>query len=231
MIPAFPNGSRTDQKTKTTERFISAGVDTTVMDKTYYDSNKWHELDGITRSEVLLVNEHLKPATITGGVEGDLVSVLRDLGLLYVPVVLSTRDATPSYFVTRDSPRLSMYQQIRTENVLPFHRVLGDCLGYPLCCISEYARGPPHRNSFDPFPLSRFHKELKGIVQSGEMYPTVFDARPPAFTPCSVRCNRSKEMLATYLRTLEEHDPHALDDLMAFNRLNTESLLLRQASL
>lgn len=190
-----------------------------------YKTDEWKSLSWIDRAQLLLVMEGLKRGTTIEG-SSKLIDIAKKAGL-ECKVRGSKYDLFPVIDVAR--PEV-LAEEARAMLTAPqnadkkcFDLINGRFYGYPQCCVEEYVRKPTKeeiqaaRNGQRNMSY-RFGRELTEQMAEGEKYPEVLDYRVPSFTPCSVNCQNSTEILANWKNALETLDPDAAEQLKAFNK-------------
>lgn len=193
-----------------------------------YKSKEWKSLIESARAQLLLVIEGLKKGTIIDADMTPLLKILKNTGLDYqlnsnsydsFPVV---RVAKPHDLQQLNSNILAISNHGNGNN---YHRVIGEFLSYPKCCIEEYVKDPTLEEKKAAKPgkryLSyRFGRELTDLINRKGSYPDVFDYRPQSFTPCSINCEESIGLLSKWKNALETYDPKAARVLVYCNRIS-----------
>lgn len=196
--------------------------------KNVYKSEDWKKIDPLTRAEVLLVAEGLKPATTTGDLVSTyypLLSCLKQLGLKHEEPIFRKGPYTkiPEYVITvykgdktiEELNRRLLDPSLNTKQVW---RAYGEAYGYQDCCITRYSNAEiqaPNKKSIEHVV---FDKELEDLKEAGKEYPDVLDYRVPSMTPCSVYCEKTLKLLGSWKEALEKHDPEAAEALKMFNK-------------
>ena len=189
-----------------------------------YQSPEWQKLDSVSRAQLLLVAEGLKPGTI---IHGNFTSFQEICGRLGLAGSLNT-DPMLLQPIYRVAPEETLLKHERALLTLPekiprgaYHRINGEFLGYPSCCVEEYIK--PQKNlearkkSSPKQFVSNVDFEAKQIIGRGEPYPEELDFCPPSFTPCSARCENALAVLKKWKTVLEKADPEAARDMQSFN--------------
>ncbi|MDP2668369.1 MAG: hypothetical protein Q8P07_00850 [bacterium] len=194
-----------------------------------YKSPEWKDLNPVSRAELLLVAEGVRPGTFSG----DFQSFKKFAEMMGLEAVLNSDplDINPVYKIAAPEMIKKHFQEVLSlpENASPyeFWRINGKFLGYPECDIEEYMN--PVKNMEErkkmPEDISNFDFEIKKMIKKGEKYPEEFDYAAPAYTPCGARCENAIKMLKTWKETLEAADPEAAKALKMFN-WKTEPLRL-----
>lgn len=196
------------------------------MTNTIYQTKEMKTLHPLSRVEIILVGEKLKPsATIHGDENTELI--LKKLGMKYV--ITKTHDGGFVADITYDGNIHEHNQNIRDSDELLFkeeqqqkekteqemaedyrnwqinapHEFIGNMYGYPKCCIEAYSN---HMRtgifSVESVTRDQIPEELYCI----------------SHTPCSLDCKVSLELGRKCMDTLERIDPEALRALIYFNK-------------
>ncbi|OHA05216.1 MAG: hypothetical protein A2934_05320 [Candidatus Sungbacteria bacterium RIFCSPLOWO2_01_FULL_47_10] len=218
-IPNYPEGQNVksiEHETKYYPRF-----------KEVYESNEWKSLNSIDRAQLLLVAEGIKPGTYIGGDFTHFQKIVEKLGLDF-SFNSDPRRLKPVYTVaTREAHNELQRKYLTLPERIPrgtYWKIDGEFLGYPECDIEEYSN--PQKNiekrDIKDVPggrkkrISNFEYEC-GRLTNYEDYPEEMHYRPPAYTPCGVRCEKARAMLKKYKEVLEASDPEAAKGLRKFN--------------
>lgn len=190
--------------------------------KSPYNDPSWKSIDPLSRAQLVLVFEGLKPATITSGDYFTLPRIAQAHGLTATLTSPPTARypawlvADPDAFNTNIREEIgTMPTGTRRDAELFWHQT-GRLLGYPECCIDEYSR---ERHPDEQPPLHyQLARDLARYEREGLSVPEVLDYRPPAFTPCSIECPSALETLATWSDAMRTFDPEAAEALATFNK-------------
>lgn len=192
--------------------------------KEIYQSFEWKQLDSVDRAQLLLVAEGVKPGAIIGGDFTNFKNVVKKMGLV---ATLNTHPFIlyPVYTVSTPQRISEYYRKVLSvpEGITPeeFHRINGEFLGYPPCCIEEYIKPQNNleaRKKYSPSKvISNVDFEVAQLLEKGKIYSEELDFCPPAFTPCSAYCPRALEILRTWKEILELADLEAAKELQIFN--------------
>ena len=191
------------------------------MKKPYTDPF-WKRIDPLSRAQLLLVFEGLKPATIIHGDYLTLPRITEAHGLTALLTSPPTR-RHPAWLVADPS---ALSESLREEiasiptgtrrDTEAFWRSQGRLLGYPQCCIEEYSR---ERHAWEQPPLDyQFARDLARYEKEVLPVPDAFNYRPPSFTPCSIECPRALETLESWTDAIRTFDPDAGEVLTSFNK-------------
>jgi len=194
--------------------------------KDLYSSTEWKSLDEIDRAQLLLVIEGLKRGTIIGGNWTSFMDIIDRTGLNY-QLNTSRYRLDPVVVVGRQE---DLQEANKRYLMLPekakgfdFHKIAGNLLSYPECCIEEYAkeRTPSQikamRNGQRHLSY-KFGQELDAKIRSEGDYSDIFDYRPPSFTPCGLNCPEATKTLESWKGAIDSLDPEAGKELVYFNR-------------
>jgi len=197
---------------------------TTLRFAEIYQSPEWMTLDPISRAQLMLVAEGLKPGTM---IHGNFTSFERIVKQMNLEMSLNTDPYVlePAFTVATAK---AMSEWLRQEIMMgekpsraECHRSNGELLGYPKCCTEEYIRPMKNiaeRKQYSPKKLiSNFEFELEQMLSRGESYPEELDFCPPPFTPCSATCPEARQVLRRWKHILEIADPIAAQELREFN--------------
>ncbi|GEM_PF-5788943 len=191
-----------------------------------YQSEEWKALDTGERAQLLLVIEGLKKGTIIEGNWTSVPRILAKTGLNY-QIITEPGLLEPVMSIGREE---DIKKLIRNMLLLPekadcegSHRIMGDFLSYPPCCIDEYVRertGEERQAQQDgKRHLSyRFGRELTALIREKKTYPPAFDYAPPTFTPCSIECGKARDLLGEWGDALERLDPDGAFAIVYPNR-------------
>lgn len=104
-----------------------------------YETENWKKLDPLSRAEILLVLEGLKPGVIFPGmIEKDVVTLAQEnnLRVEYLRI-----DGFGDFTVIGEERAMNEYcdkiGKIKNSRI-QLHRLNGALLGYPRCCVDEY---------------------------------------------------------------------------------------------
>lgn len=192
-----------------------------------YSSDDWKSLEPLTRCELILVVEGVKPAVITRGNWTAFQRIVRRTGLEYAstwgpyPLRLAARVAKPVILNEWTGAFLRLPENTRCVD---YARINGKYLGYPSCCVEEYCRKRTSEEANaqrrkDHINSHTFSKELDALINEKGTYPEVFDYRPPSFTPCGIHCQNAVNVLSQWKDAIEHCDPEASNALMTFHRV------------
>lgn len=189
--------------------------------KNVYQSEEWKELCPLTRADIILVAEGVKPATTTGDdidTYFPMLKCLENLQLKYTELKFSKKD---EYVLTiyKDEKIIDNLNRKLLDpnlNIKQVWRANGEAYGYEDCCITRYSNAEIQKPNEKSIDYVVFFKEMEDLKKENKNYPEALDYR--ISTPCSVNCEKTLKLLGTWKETLEKHDPEAAEALKSFNK-------------
>lgn len=193
-----------------------------------YKSPEWKKLSPLVRAELVLVIERVKPGAIISFISPEVTNfpkIIEKTGLEARPRTHPSL-LEPTYTVSTPENISTFFQKLilaeGTTKGTPaetIHRIYGEFLGYPSCCIDEYAKPSKNLEERKKYPpdISNFGYEMIEMREKGEKYPEELDYCPPTFTPCSVHCEKASERLKEWKEVMQKADPEAADALKSHN--------------
>lgn len=179
----------------------------------FYQSDKWRSIDPLTRAEILLVSEGVKPATRTSENADKYFGFMTCLN--YLGINITNVKFKKNEFVLTAYKDIKAFNDYYNSIVKPdlstfdIHRANGRFYGYPDCCIDSYVglntgMSVPNQHNLETFDEQMPQRE-------------VLSYRVPSMTPCEPICKNALDLLAKYRDVLVGCDIEAARALRSFN--------------
>ncbi len=178
-----------------------------MVNRKYLDLPRYREINPLSRYNIVLVGERVKPAATNGfwaSETGAMLSVLDSLGLPHSDVMDRDNDGSSGINVYGNQDVKERLDQTQTPNI---HRDAGKMYGFPECCVEKYV---------GPGSTTRYWRQLARQIARSGTYPIEIDF--VEHVPCDIECKETLELGARIKDTLKEYDPAAAEVKRIFER-------------
>jgi hypothetical protein len=186
----------------------------------------WKKLNPITRAEIILVNEGLKPgATSWDPNEELLIKTLERLDIYHGPVKYG-QDKVATVDYAKQKPHFDMLEKLDEEvkDIESEIRFWGKFYGYDKykeCCVEKFATDKKHFKT-------GFPKQVRDLVKKEGKYPEELEYLVPSLTPCEPKCPYVLKILREWKEVLEKHDPDAAEALREYNKERMDGIIKKK---
>jgi hypothetical protein len=199
-------------------------------DAVNYNSKLWKSIPSIDRGQLLLVIEGKKKSVLISASK-ELSLFLKKTDLNYIPErvwlygrnqkvgnsIIVSKDKIPKG-VLSFNPKLSQKERSKRRftnaELGEIEYKSGKILGYPECCIKEFAKLKYVKN----FPDVKLRPPFAKKIEKTKNIPEYLYYRVPSFTPCNLNCKKAKKLLISWMKTLKKNDKEAANAFYTFNK-------------